>query len=61
MDFSGIICQGDLIDLFVDDIGHFAIPSSTEPLPERNDSVTHMRAIPHLENRAIPDFNTRLL
>jgi hypothetical protein len=57
---SNVICQGDLVEFFVDDVGHFAIPSSSEPPPEKNDNVTHLRAIPHFDKDLPADFNIRL-
>jgi hypothetical protein len=58
---SGILYTGDLLSFYVENSGYLAIPSTREPVAERTDTVTSLRAI-SVENGAktLPgDYPTR--
>ena len=42
---GSVICIGDKISFLVENSGYLAIPSAREPIPEKDDCVTHLRAI----------------
>lgn len=58
---SPIVQIGDLVSFMVENTGYLGIPSIQEPVPERADPVTHMRAIPAKSGtKDIPgDYSTR--
>ena len=62
MDDGALTIQtGDLVSFMVESTGYLGIPSLSEPVPERADPVTHLRAIPAKSGtKDIPgDFSTR--
>jgi hypothetical protein len=58
---SPIIHTGDLVSFMVESTGYLGIPSIEEPVPERVDTTTHLRAIPTKSGtKDIPgDYSTR--
>lgn len=60
-DVSPIVHTGDLVSFMVESTGYLGIPSNREPVPERADPVTHLRAIPAKSGtKDIPgDYTTR--
>lgn len=56
---KSVIYQGDLIYFYVDNIGFFSFPSLDEPISERTDVVSHLRAIRSPAAQLPPDFNLR--
>ena len=44
-DTDEILSIGDVVSFLVESSGHLAIPSTWEPVPEKTDCVTHLRAI----------------
>lgn len=56
------IHHGDLISLYVDNIGYFSSAAFNQPLPERSDTTSHLRTICCNGVYDIPsDFSTRLV
>ena len=57
------LCQGDLIALHGSDskLGYLCLPPVTEPLPEREETISHLRASPSSIEQSKPDFTERCL
>ena len=53
------IQYGDYIYFHVDSTGFFAYPSQDEPLCERSDTISHLRAIRAKPSNFPSDFNLR--
>lgn len=52
-----VVRSGDCIGFLVDNFGFLTTPSSSEPLPEREEVVTHLRASNfQTENALTSDF-----
>jgi hypothetical protein len=58
---KAVICQGDLVYFYVDNTGFFSFPSLDEPISERSDVVSHLRAIRSPSAQLPPDFNLRFV
>ena len=56
-----VVCQGDLVALHgsVTGLGFLSVPRFTEPIPERDESVSHLRACSSAVDDAPPDFMER--
>lgn len=59
---SSKLCKGDLIALHgsTNKLGYLCLPSSTEPIPEREERISHLRASCQVD-QVSPDFTERCL
>ena len=61
--FRYVVCQGDLIALHgaADRLGFLCVPRSSEPFPERDETISHLRACSSAVDNSPTDFSERCL
>ena len=63
MSIQNRLYQGDTIALHASTvgIGYLCLPSNSEPLPEREEKISHVRANSHSLDNITSDFSERCL